>query len=242
MIILILITYIMRGKKGGADKPINKDQAEKMLMEINSLMRNTKQSLQNMIDDGTYEKFIEMDASNILTKLGKELVSEKNILETWIKFNDNPVDRVKNPIVKIRGFSWLDSVMNKINTILQLEEELRSELAWEEFNSSHVSTQPRRRLFDSDSSRSSGSRSGSSRSRSSRSSSLSTVLPSWYNSDETYYGSDEGSDEGVMRTLSFGGRRNKSKKKKSKGRTKKKSRKKSKRKNKSRTKKKKSRK
>ena len=233
MIILILITYIMRGKKGGADKPINKDQAEKMLMEINSLMRNTKQSLQNMIDDGTYRRFLEMDASNILTKLGKELVSEKNILETWIKFNDNPVDRVKNPIVKIRGFSWLDSVMNKINTILQQEEELRSELAWEEFNSSHVSTQPRRRLFDSDSSRSN--------SGSSRSSSLSTVLPSWYNSDETYYGSDEGSDEGVMRTLSFGGRRDKRKKKKSKGRTKKKSRKKSKRKNKSRTKKKKSR-
>ena len=74
----------MRGKKGGADKPINKDQAEKMLMEINSLMRNTKQSLQNMIDDGTYRRFLEMDASNILTKLGKELVSEKNILETWI--------------------------------------------------------------------------------------------------------------------------------------------------------------
>ena len=223
----------MRGKKGGADKPINKDQAEKMLMEINSLMAKTKQSLQNMNEDRTYEKFIEMDASNILTKLGKELVSEKNILETWIKFNDNPVDRVKNPIVKIRGFSWLDSVMNKINTILQLEEELRSELAWEEFNSSHVSTQPRRRLFDSDSSRSN--------SGSSRSSSLSTVLPSWYNSDETYYGSDEDDGE-VRRTLSFGGRRNKSKKKKSKGRTKKKSRKKSKRKNKSRTKKKKSRK
>jgi len=236
MIILILITYIMRGKKGGADKPINKDQAEKMLMEINSLMAKTKQSLQNMNEDRTYEKFLEMDASENLTKLGKELVSEKNILETWIKFNDNPVDRVKNPIVKIRGFSWLDSVMNKINTILQLEEELRSELAWEEFNSSHVSTQPRRRLFDSDSSRSSIS------SRSSGSSSVSTVLPSWYNSDETYYGSDEDDGE-VRRTLSFGGKRgNKSKKKKSKGRTKKKSRKKSKRKNKSRTKKKKSRK
>ena len=44
MIILILITYIMRGKKGGGDKPITKEQAEKMLMEINSLMTNTKQS------------------------------------------------------------------------------------------------------------------------------------------------------------------------------------------------------
>jgi hypothetical protein len=36
----------MRGKKGGADKPINKDQVEKMLMEINSLMAKTKQTLQ----------------------------------------------------------------------------------------------------------------------------------------------------------------------------------------------------
>ena len=224
----------MRGKKGGADNPITKEQVGKMLMEINSLMAKTKQSLQNMNDDRTYEKFLEMDASENLTKLGKELVSEKNILETWIKFNDNPVDRVKNPIVKIRGFSWLDSVMNKINTILQLEEELRSELAWEEFNSSHVSTQPRRRLFDSDSSRSSIS------SRSSGSSSVSTVLPSWYNSDETYYGSDEDDGE-VRRTLSFGGKRG-NKRKKRRSVTKKKSRKKSKRKNKSRTKKKKSRK
>lgn len=205
----------MHGKKGGADKPINKDQAEKMLMEINSLMAKTKQTLQNMIDDGTYRRFLEMDASNILTKLGKEVVSEKNILETWIKFNDNPVDRVKNPIVKIRGFSWLDSVMNKINTILQLEEELRSELAWEEFNSRSVSTQPRRRLFDSDSGVSSVS----------SVSSDSTVLPSWYNSDETYYGSDEDSDGEVRRTLSFGGKRkNKSRRKtkKNKSRTKKK--------------------
>jgi hypothetical protein len=207
----------MRGKKGGGDKPITKDQAEKMLMEINSLMAKTKQTLQNMIDDGTYRRFLEMDASNILTKLGKEVVSEKNILETWIKFNDNPVARVKNPIVEIRGFSWLDSVMNKINTILQLEEELRSELAWEEFNSRSVSTQPRRRLFDSDSGVSSVS----------SVSSDSTVLPSWYNSDETYYGSDEDSDGEVRRTLSFGGKRgNKSRRKKSRSMTKKKSRKK----------------
>ena len=206
----------MRGKKGGGDKPITKDQAEKMLMEINSLMAKTKQSLQNMNDDRTYGKFLEMDASEDLTKLGKELVSEKNILETWIKFNDNPVDRVKNPIGKIRGFSWLDSVMNKINTILQLEEELRSELAWEEFNSRSVSTQPRRRLFDSDSGVSSDS----------SDSSVSTVLPAWYNSDETNYGSDE--DDGEVRlTLSFGGKRgNKSRRKKSRSMTKKKSRKK----------------
>ena len=40
----------MRGKKGGADKPITKDQVGKMLMEINSLMAKTKQSLQNMND------------------------------------------------------------------------------------------------------------------------------------------------------------------------------------------------
>ena len=212
----------MRGKKGGGDKPITKDQAEKMLMEINSLMAKTKQTLQNMIDDGTYRRFLEMDASEDLTKLGKELVSEKNILETWIKFNDNPVDRVKNPIVKIRGFSWLDSVTNKINTILQLEEELRSELAWEEFNSRSVSTQPRRRLFDSDSDLVRSDSSDSSVS------SDSTVLPSWYNSDETNYGSDEGSDVDVRRTLSFGGKRKnkrKTKKKKNKSRTKKKSRK-----------------
>ena len=205
----------MRGKKGGGDKPITKEQAEKMLMEINSLMAKTKQSLQNMNDDRTYGRFLEMEASENLTKLGKELVSEKNILETWIKFNDNPVPRVKNPIVKIRGFSWLDSVMNKINTILQLEEELRSELAWEEFNSRSVSTQPRRLLFDSDSDVSSVS----------SVSSDSTVLPSWYNSDETNYGSDEDSDGEVRRTLSFGGKRkNKSRRKtkKNKSRTKKK--------------------
>jgi hypothetical protein len=210
----------MRGKKGGGDKPITKEQAEKMLMEINSLMTNTKQSLQNMIDDGTYRRFLEMDASNILTKLGKEVVSEKNILETWIKFNDNPVDRVKNPIVKIRGFSWLDSVTNKINTILQQEEELRSELAWEEFNSRSVSTQPRRLLFDSDSDLVRSDSSDSS------DSSVSTVLPAWYNSDETNYGSDEDDGE-IRRTLSFGGKRgNKSRRKKSRSMTKKKSRKK----------------
>ena len=194
----------MRGKKGGGDKPITKDQAEKMLMEINSLMAKTKQTLQNMNDDRTYEKFLEMEASENLTKLGKELVSEKNILETWIKFNDNPLDRVKNPIVKIRGFSWLDSAMNKINTILQLEHELLLELADMDELEIQSDSQggPRRRLFDSDSVSSISS-----------DSSVSTVLPVWYNSDETYYGSDEGSDGEVRRTLSFGGRKNKSKRK-----------------------------
>jgi len=194
----------MLGKKGGADKPITKDQAEKMLMEINSLMAKTKQTLQNMNDDRTYEKFLEMEASENLTKLGKELVSEKNILETWIKFNDNPLDRVKNPIVKIRGFPWLDSAMNKINTILQLEHELLLELADMDELEIQSDSQggPRRRLFDSDSGE--------------EAEAFGRQL------DETYYSSDEDDGE-VRRTLSFGGKRkNKRKKKKSRSMTKKK--------------------